>query len=84
MELIEGETFVGTSGRCRETAFLEFHHVEPYAEGGSATVENIQLRCRAHNLYEASLFLGDGADCVRKRAMRFESLRPGLSFRNES
>ena len=60
--------FIGTSGRCRETAFLEFHHVEPFAEGGLATVENIQLRCKAHNLYEASLFFGDGADCVRESA----------------
>ena len=47
-------------GRCRETAFLEFHHVEPYAAGGAATVANIQLRCRAHNAYEAGLFFGDG------------------------
>lgn len=61
--------FVGTSGRCRETAFLEFHHVEPFAEGGKATVENIQVRCKAHNLYEASLFFGEGADCVRESAM---------------
>ena len=51
--------FVGREGRCRETAFLEFHHVEPYATGGGATAENIQLRCRAHNQYEARLFFGD-------------------------
>jgi hypothetical protein len=56
--------FVGTRGRCRETGFLEFHHVAPYAAGGAATVENIQ-RCRAHNLYEAALFFGDG-DGVRE------------------
>ena len=52
--------FVGAAGRCRETAFLEFHHVEPYAAGGGATVENIELRCRAHNAYDARLFFGDG------------------------
>ena len=28
--------FVGASGRCRETGFLEFHHVEPFADGGPA------------------------------------------------
>jgi hypothetical protein len=60
--------FVGTSGRCRETGFLEFHHVEPFAEGGLATVVTIQLRCHAHNLYEASLFFGDGGDYVREAA----------------
>jgi 5-methylcytosine-specific restriction endonuclease McrA len=51
--------FVGRTGRCRETSFLEFHHVAPYAEGGAATAANIQLRCRAHNQYEARLVFGD-------------------------
>ncbi len=41
--------FVGAHGRCSETGFLEFHHVAPYATGGLATVENIELRCAAHN-----------------------------------
>jgi hypothetical protein len=53
--------FVGTHGRCTETAFLEYHHRPPFAAGGKATVENIELRCRAHNAYEAQLFFtGDG------------------------
>ena len=52
--------FVGAAGRCQETAFLEFHHLEPYAAGGAATAANLQIRCRAHNLYEAQLFFGDG------------------------
>jgi hypothetical protein len=30
--------------------------VQPYAAGGAATTANIELRCRAHNAYEASLF----------------------------
>ena len=51
--------FVGTHGRCTETAFLEYHHCQPFADGGKATVENIELRCRAHNAYEAQLFFGD-------------------------
>ena len=59
--------FIGTSGRCAETGFLEFHHVDPHAVGGPATVENIQLRCRAHNLYEATLFFDGVTDCVRER-----------------
>jgi len=44
--------------RCTARAFLEFHHVVPHAAGGEATVENIQLRCRAHNGYEAELYFG--------------------------
>ena len=50
--------FVGSQGRCGEHGFLEFHHVVPFKVGGAATVENIELRCRAHNAYEASLFAG--------------------------
>jgi hypothetical protein len=53
--------FVGTGGRrCAERAFLEFHHVQPYAAGGEASVGNIQLRCRRHNDYEARAYFGHG------------------------
>jgi 5-methylcytosine-specific restriction endonuclease McrA len=45
--------FVGTNGRCTETGFLEFHHVVPFADGGGTVVDNLELRCRAHNAYEA-------------------------------
>jgi 5-methylcytosine-specific restriction endonuclease McrA len=50
--------FVGTQGRCTERGFLEFHHVVPYADGGESTVENLELRCRAHNGYEADRWNG--------------------------
>jgi len=51
--------FVGPAGRCTERGFLELHHVHPYADGGSSVVAaNIELRCRAHNAYEASLYFG--------------------------
>jgi hypothetical protein len=46
------------AGRCSETGFLEFHHVVPFAEGGRTTAANIQLRCRAHNAYEAEEWFG--------------------------
>jgi hypothetical protein len=50
--------FVAADGRrCGERAFVELHHLRPYAVGGEATVENIQLRCREHNRYEARVFL---------------------------
>jgi hypothetical protein len=42
--------FVSSSGRrCAERSFLEFHHVQPHAQQGPATVGNISLRCRRHN-----------------------------------
>ena len=50
--------FVGTRGRCTERGFLEFHHAVPFADGGAATLENIQLRCRAHNQYESEQWFG--------------------------
>ena len=51
--------FIGRSGmRCSARSFLEFHHREPHALGGPATVENIALRCRAHNAYESELVFG--------------------------
>jgi 5-methylcytosine-specific restriction endonuclease McrA len=50
--------FVGTQGRCAETGLLEFHHVTPFAAGGATDVDNLQLRCRAHNGHEADVYLG--------------------------
>lgn len=47
--------FVGETGRCGSRAFIELHHVRPFAAGGEATVENIELRCRAHNAYEEEI-----------------------------
>jgi hypothetical protein len=56
--------FIGRDGhRCRERSCLEFHHVRPFAEGGLPTVDNIELRCRAHNNYEWRLRSTD----VRRR-----------------
>ena len=67
--------YVAADGRrCAERAFLEFHHVEPYAVGGEATVGNIQLRCRGHNGYEARVVFG------RDRPLPAAA----NSFRNES
>jgi hypothetical protein len=53
--------FVAPDGRrCDARRFLEFHHVVPYAAGGKPTVDNIELRCRAHNGYEVARFFGPG------------------------
>jgi hypothetical protein len=60
-------TFVSKCGRrCNERGFVQFHHVDPHSVGGEATVENIQLRCGAHNRYEGELFYGHG--CPAERA----------------
>jgi len=48
--------FVGARGRCTETGHLEFHHLIPFADGGRTSIENLALRCRAHNAHEARLW----------------------------
>jgi hypothetical protein len=51
--------YIGPSGhRCNERRFLEFHHIDPHALGGEATVDQIALRCRRHNDYEGRLYFG--------------------------
>lgn len=45
--------------RCDATIGLEFHHVDPYAHGGKATLANIEMRCRAHNGFEWSRDVGE-------------------------
>ena len=54
--------FVSADGRrCTECAFLELHHIQPYALGGPPSVGNIALRCRRHNAYEAAVVFGPRA-----------------------
>jgi hypothetical protein len=78
--------FASPNGRrCGERRFLEFHHVVPYAAGGKATVDNIQLRCRAHNGYAVDQYFGRGKRRTRddgrsaKEAARGEGTRSGTS-----
>ena len=52
--------FMGKNGRrCSERGRLEFHHVHAYALGGPATIDNIALRCRAHNAHESRPVFAD-------------------------
>ncbi len=61
--------FVSANGRrCAEEGFLEFHHVVPYASGGQSSADNIELRCRAHNGYEAERHFGTWPKSVHENA----------------
>ena len=73
-------TYVSPAGhRCRERRFLEFDHVEPVARGGPSTVDNLRLRCRAHNQEEANRALGaEFMKRKRKQAAIAEGLRRAL------
>jgi hypothetical protein len=52
-------TFADEQGqRCRATRCIEYHHEFPYGKGGRHEVENLALRCRAHNQYQADLDFG--------------------------
>ena len=67
--------YVAPDGRrCTQRSFLEFHHVRPFAHDGPATVENISLRCRRHNAYEAELVFGPhGASRARESSGAYGS-----------
>jgi len=54
--------------RCRETRGLEVHHRLAYALGGSMTLDNLELRCRAHNTLAAE------EDFGRKHMARMRGL----------
>ena len=61
--------FVSADGhRCMERGFLELHHLVPFALGGPSTIENIALRCRRHNQYEAEMVFGRHAMDAPSRA----------------
>ena len=48
----------GEGRRCGATWRVEFHHRKAYGQGGTHDIGNIELRCRAHNQYEADLEYG--------------------------
>ncbi|HKO49396.1 MAG TPA: hypothetical protein VJV79_16810 [Polyangiaceae bacterium] len=52
-------SFVSPDGRrCSARRCLELDHAEPWAVGGECTVENLRLRCRAHNQRYARQYFG--------------------------
>ena len=65
-------TFCCADGRrCGARRFLELDHVQPWAAEGESTVENLRLRCRAHNEHAARIYFGTGQiDAAIVRARR--------------
>ena len=61
--------FVGRDGRrCDSRRFLEYHHLKPWAASGPPSAENIALRCRAHNKYEATVYFDPIRSAMAARA----------------
>ena len=68
-------TFTSDGGRrCPARTRLEFDHADPVARGGTATVERMRVRCRAHNQYAAECTFGAGFMSEKRRAAQ---LAPG-------
>ena len=64
-------TFVDQQGRrCRATRAMEYHHDRPYGKGGQHGADNIALRCRAHNQYQADLLWRRRVDEIDSRPAR--------------
>jgi hypothetical protein len=58
--------------RCSATSSVEFHHKHPFAKGGRHDADNVELRCAAHNQYQADLDFGrDFMDAMRTAGARF-------------
>jgi hypothetical protein len=75
--------FSGNSGRCKERRYLEWHHLQPHGHQGPATVDNISLRCRAHNVYESELVFGRfDPSVVREGTEIYAVSREFAPFRN--
>ena len=66
-------TFTTESGhRCPSRHQIEYDHIEPVARGGEATVENVRLRCRTHNQYEAERAFGVEFIAEKRQAAKRE------------
>jgi 5-methylcytosine-specific restriction endonuclease McrA len=61
--------------RCEERTYLEWHHIRAHAKRGRATVDNIALRCRRHNQYEAELVFGPYRRGARSGALETRRAR---------
>ena len=74
--------YVAADGRrCPSRFGLEFHHIRPYVKGGTATMENTSLRCKAHHRYQTALDFGVTAvhNAMVKSRLRRQGARPPSS-----
>jgi len=69
-------SYVSPDGRrCNARRCLELDHIDPFALGGQCTIENLRLRCRAHNQRYARQYFGKSRveavvrDSRRRRAI---------------
>jgi len=68
-----GCAYVSPDGRrCGSRWFIEVHHRRPWARGGAHTVDDLELRCRTHDLQAARAdFGGDHVASKARQAQLF-------------
>ncbi len=74
----------GRGRRCTATSQLEFHHLDNFARGADHVPDRLELRCRAHNAYQAVLDYGEAYidDAVRAaRGGRGRAREPCATYR---
>ncbi|HEU5057302.1 MAG TPA: hypothetical protein VFU21_12285, partial [Kofleriaceae bacterium] len=73
--------FVDPKGRrCSSTRFLELHHVNNWARGAAHDPAEMELRCRAHNQYQAELDYGAAFMAAKRRAARSSAGESGAVY----
>jgi hypothetical protein len=60
--------------RCRETRYLELHHLQPFAHAGEHVAENLALRCAAHSALAAEEDFGRATIEHQRHPARHDSL----------
>ena len=73
-------SYVSLDGRrCGARRCLELDHIEPLAVGGEDTIENLRLRCRAHNQRYARQYFGSSrVEAAIKRCRKRREARRGV------
>lgn len=76
-------SFIGENGkRCCATTELEIDHEIPFALGGRATLDNLRLRCRAHNqMWAEEVF---GREMIERCRTRTPGREPAADARSSS
>jgi 5-methylcytosine-specific restriction endonuclease McrA len=64
----------GRGRRCRETHYLELHHILPFAKNGASVASNLTLRCAAHNALAAEQDFGPTVIAKRHSSIPHEAL----------
>ena len=66
--------------RCSSTRLLEYHHVRNWGRGAEHDPDEIELRCRAHNQYQAVLDYGAAFMAARRPGGTSHAREPRAAY----